>query len=72
MINKNHLFLINVMFVYRLYEEDRNPQQSILLREHYDQPRLLEGEENLDSLLRGLATQSSQKLDLHYSKTVSS
>lgn len=55
-----------------LYEEDRNPQLSILLKEHYNQPLLLEGEENLDSLLRGLATQSSQKMDLHYSKAVTS
>lgn len=62
---------MDVIFMCRMYEEDRYPQLSILLREHYNQPQLLEGEENLDSLLRGLATQSSQKMDLHYSKAVS-
>ncbi|XP_075230965.1 salivary peroxidase/catechol oxidase-like isoform X2 [Lycorma delicatula] len=50
-----------------LYQEDRNPEVTILLKDHFNKPNLLESDGYLDSLVRGMATQSCQRMDLAYS-----
>ncbi|XP_021919989.1 peroxidase-like isoform X2 [Zootermopsis nevadensis] len=49
-----------------LYDENRNTNKSLQLRNNFNHPEAIEESENLDSLVRGLATQTSQKSDLYY------
>ena len=55
-----------------LYNEDRSTDKSLKLRDHYNEPETIETEGHFDSLVRGLASQTSQKNDLSYSTDVSS
>jgi hypothetical protein len=58
-------------FLYRLYDESHNTNKSIQLRDNFNHPETLEEPEHFDSLVRGLATQMSQKSDLYYENDVS-
>lgn len=55
----------------QLYGENRHVNQVLQLREHFNDPLVVERPGYLDGLIRGLATQSSQKLDLAFAKDVS-
>ncbi|PSN56140.1 hypothetical protein C0J52_03325 [Blattella germanica] len=50
-----------------LYNEDRTTSKNLKLRNHFNKPETIEEEEHFDSLVRGLATQSSQRNDLFFS-----
>lgn len=50
----------------RLFEEDRLINVTINLHNYFNNPDIIQQPNMLDSLIRGLATQSSQKVDLHY------
>lgn len=52
-------------FSYRLYLENRKVNMSLNLREHFNKPITVEKPGHLDALIRGLATQHSQKLDMN-------
>jgi hypothetical protein len=56
---------------YRLFDEDRNTNQSLQLKDNFNHPETIEEPENLDSLVRGLAIQRSKKRDLIYDNDVS-
>ncbi|KAG8230290.1 hypothetical protein J437_LFUL010193 [Ladona fulva] len=56
----------------RLYEEGRDINNTILLRNHYNHPVIVEEPGNFDSLVRGMATQNSQQMDLLFSSDVTS
>lgn len=45
-------------------------ESSLKLKNHYNAPSIMEDEDNFDNLVRGLATQSSQKMDTKFSKAV--
>lgn len=47
-----------------LYDEKRHTNSSLLLRDHFNKPNVLESTAALDGLVRGLATQSSQQVDV--------
>ncbi|XP_052132307.1 peroxidase-like, partial [Frankliniella occidentalis] len=47
----------------QLFDEERRPNASLLLRDHFNKPNVLEDGSSLDGLVRGLATQSSQQVD---------
>jgi len=49
-----------------LFDESRKINTSLELRDSFNQPETIEKPEHLDSLIRGLATQKSQKSDLFY------
>lgn len=49
-----------------LFDEDRNTNKSLQLKDNFNQPETIEELEHLDSLVRGLATQRSHKRDLYY------
>uniref|UniRef100_A0A8D9FEH5 Peroxidase n=1 Tax=Cacopsylla melanoneura TaxID=428564 RepID=A0A8D9FEH5_9HEMI len=55
-----------------LVAEDRSSTDNsiIELKEHYNSPSIMESGDNFDNLIRGLATQSGQKMDTKYSKAV--
>uniref|UniRef100_A0A1B6E785 Heme peroxidase 2 n=2 Tax=Clastoptera arizonana TaxID=38151 RepID=A0A1B6E785_9HEMI len=53
-----------------LYGESRNPKLNLLLQNHFNHPQVMQNDEQLDALVRGLATQSSQKMDLDHSESV--
>lgn len=55
----------------KLYKENREVNTTLQLRNHFNKPGILEEHGNLDGLIRGLATQSSQKLDLRFVEDVS-
>jgi peroxidase len=55
-----------------LYNENRLVNSSLNLRNHFNNPSIVEEPGYLDALIRGLATQSSQKLDLRFSEDISS
>lgn len=55
----------------KLYGENRHVNQVLKLREHFNDPLVVEKSGYLDGFIRGLATQSSQKLDLAFAKDVS-
>ncbi|KAJ9595022.1 hypothetical protein L9F63_013688, partial [Diploptera punctata] len=50
-----------------LYDEDRTTNKSLKLRDHFNEPETVEEEGHFDALVRGLATQGSQKNDISYS-----
>ncbi|NP_001164313.1 peroxidase precursor [Tribolium castaneum] len=54
-----------------LYKEDRLVNTSLNLRNHFNNPDLVEEPGYLDALIRGLATQSSQQLDLKFPDDIS-
>lgn len=56
----------------RLVKEDRQVNHTIQLRDHFNRPRIVEEHDHLDSLIRGLATQNSQKNDMHYTEDITS
>lgn len=60
-----------IIFVYRLYGEDRAVNISLNLREHFNRPNTIEKPGHLDGLIRGLATQQSQKMDMDIVQDVS-
>ncbi|KAJ1520556.1 hypothetical protein ONE63_003672 [Megalurothrips usitatus] len=47
----------------KLFDEQRRANDSLLLRDHFNKPGVLEEAGALDGLVRGLATQSSQMVD---------
>lgn len=49
-----------------LFDESRNININLELRDNFNQPKIIEKPTYLDSLVRGLATQRSQKSDLYY------
>ncbi|KAI5728625.1 hypothetical protein M8J77_018738 [Diaphorina citri] len=54
-----------------LVGEDRSSENSVIeLRNHFNGPAVMETGDNFDNLVRGLATQSGQKMDTKYSKAV--
>lgn len=52
-------------------EEDRMANGSIRLQDHYNKPVVVEKPGFLDGLIRGLATQRSQKMDMAFISDVS-
>lgn len=60
-----------MIFVYRLYDENRDVNVTLGLRDHFNRPHVIQKTGLLDGLIRGLATQSSQKLDTDYALVVS-
>ncbi|XP_039290630.1 peroxidase isoform X2 [Nilaparvata lugens] len=53
-----------------LYEEDRNAELTVQLKDIFNKPDLVQKSTNLDALVRGLATQSSQSMDLQFSEAM--
>ena len=49
----------------------RQQNKTLQLAEHFFNPRIIESEEVFDGLLRGLATQTSQKMDISLISDVS-
>lgn len=62
---------LQYIFLYRLFGEDRKNSEHLKLSEHFNKPHVVEGQGKLDGLIRGIATQSSQKVDWHLSSHVS-
>lgn len=58
-------------FINRLYDENRDVNVTLGLRDHFNRPHVIQKIGLLDGLIRGLATQSSQKLDTDYAQVVS-
>ncbi|XP_071444826.1 peroxidase-like isoform X2 [Hetaerina americana] len=56
----------------KLYEENRKVNDTIFLRNHYNQPVVIEKPGHFDSLIRGMATQNSQQMDLLFTEDVTS
>ncbi|XP_067013234.2 peroxidase isoform X2 [Anabrus simplex] len=56
----------------RLVKEDREVNHTIQLRDHFNRPRIVEENNHLDALVRGLATQNSQKNDMTYTEDITS
>lgn len=56
----------------KLYDENRTVNESIFMRNYFHNPGLLRHKGVLDSLARGLTTQSSQRLDVYFPDDVSS
>jgi peroxidase len=65
------LLLIVIICFGSLYKENRLVNSSLNLRNHFNNPSIVEEPGYLDALIRGLATQSSQKLDLRFAEDVS-
>lgn len=59
------------MFFNRLYDENRDINVTLGLRDHFNRPHVIQKVGLLDGLIRGLATQSSQKMDTDYARVVS-
>ncbi|XP_046684195.1 peroxidase-like isoform X3 [Homalodisca vitripennis] len=51
----------------RLYNENRSPNLVSLPLHHFHRKETMHTDDHLDSLVRGLATQSAQTMDLHHS-----
>lgn len=47
-----------------LPDNSRQQNRTLNLAEHFFNPRVIESEEVFDGLLRGLATQTSQRMDI--------
>ncbi|XP_046398889.1 peroxidase-like isoform X2 [Ischnura elegans] len=56
----------------KLYEENREFNDTIHLSNHYNQPFVIEKPGHFDSLVRGMATQNSQQMDLLFTEDVTS
>lgn len=50
----------------KMYNEERSTDKFLQLRDHFNKPSTIEEAGHLDSLVRGFATQRSQKSDLNY------
>lgn len=55
-----------------LYSENRVVNKSLNLREYFNRPSTVGEPGHLDALIRGLATQQSQKLDMDYASDITS
>lgn len=55
----------------KLYDENRVANESIFMRDYFNNPGLLRQNGVLDALSRGLTTQSSQRLDIFFADDVS-
>ncbi|XP_063908765.1 peroxidase-like isoform X2 [Zophobas morio] len=55
----------------RLYKENRLVNSSLNLRNHFNNPSVIEEPQYLDALIRGLATQPSRKLNLRFAEDIS-
>lgn len=55
----------------QMIEENRNSNSSVRLQDHFNKPIDLVKPGNLDGLVRGLATQKSQMMDLQFISDVS-
>lgn len=55
---------------YRLYDENRDVNNSLSLKDHFNKPHVLQKQGHLDGLVRGLATQHSRKADIDYAREV--
>ncbi|RZC42334.1 peroxidase, partial [Asbolus verrucosus] len=56
----------------KLYQEDRLANSSLHLRDYFNKPDIIQQPGYLDALIRGLSTQSSQKLDLGFTEDIQS
>lgn len=54
-----------------LPDNSRRQNRTLQLAEHFFNPRVIESEEVFDGLLRGLATQTTQKMDMSLIPAVS-
>ncbi|XP_049772469.1 peroxidase-like [Schistocerca cancellata] len=54
----------------RLIAENRSVAARHELHKHFNRPQLVESEDGLDNLLRGMATQEAHRRDLHFSHSV--
>ena len=52
-------------------DNDRQVNGTLKLSEHFYKPRIIESEDVFDGLVRGLASQTVQKMDLHLVSDVS-
>lgn len=57
------------IFFSSLYSENRMTNQSLSLKEHYNQPSDLQIN-YMDHLVRGLSMQNTQQIDMLFTKTV--
>lgn len=57
---------------FRLFYENRKTNNSLSLQKYFNNPHIVQQPGIMDALIRGLATQSSQKIDRHYAEDVSS
>lgn len=64
-----NVFIKNIFF--SLYSEDRNEHNNLNLHSLYYKPEILQKPGVFDSLVRGIATQPSGKIDKHYDEEVS-
>lgn len=63
------LELIN-LFLCSLYGWSRHLNSTLKLREHFNKPGVLHQDGRLDQLLRTMATQNAQKVDLVHTEEV--
>ncbi|KAK7872169.1 hypothetical protein R5R35_001733 [Gryllus longicercus] len=56
----------------RLINEDREVNHTLRLNQHFNRPRVLEEPGHFDGLVRGLATQNSQKSDMTFTEDITS
>lgn len=52
------------IFYFSLPDNSRQQNRTLNLAEHFFNPRVIESEDIFDGLLRGLATQTSQRMDI--------
>lgn len=52
----------------KLFDENREARSSLSLQKYFNDPNMIHEDGVLDSLIRGLATQRSQKVDRHYAE----
>ncbi|XP_076259221.1 salivary peroxidase/catechol oxidase-like isoform X3 [Rhynchophorus ferrugineus] len=52
----------------KFYDEDRNANESIFMRNYFNNPAIIKQNGVVDALIRGLTTQPSQKLDICYAE----
>jgi peroxidase len=60
-----------LLLIFSLTDNDRQINNSINLADYFYKPRAIEKNDTFDGLIRGLATQTSQKMDLHLISDVS-
>lgn len=63
--------MLKLLFCSRLYDEYRDVNVTLGLRDHFNRPHVIQKPGLLDGLVRGLATQSSLKLDTDFTQVVS-
>lgn len=68
--NKKSLFLY--VFCYSLTDDKRQMNKTVSLSEYFFKPIIIESDEVFDGLLRGMATQTSQKMDVSIIEDVTS